>query len=103
MPGALASTRVSLNGGTQPRWPRDGRELFYVSSSGHLMAVPINPRETKFASGRPNGLFALGMHAKASDDIPYAVSRDGARFLLGKSAEDISPSAPLTVVLGWAR
>jgi hypothetical protein len=32
----------------------------------------------------------------------YDVSRDGARFLVGKAPGDVSPS-PLTVLLGWSR
>ncbi len=32
---------VSAAGGVQPRWRRDGHELFYVAPDGRLMAVPI--------------------------------------------------------------
>ena len=32
---------VSTGGGVQPRWRRDGRELFYVAPDARLMAVPI--------------------------------------------------------------
>ncbi|HYI92014.1 MAG TPA: hypothetical protein VEX68_00580, partial [Bryobacteraceae bacterium] len=106
-PGALAaatSTRVSINGGSHPQWRRDGRELFYLSPSGHLVTVPITPRGTEFAAGRPNELFALRARSRsaAGDLLPYAVSRDGARFLFGNASDDVSPS-PLTVVLGWSR
>ena len=67
------------------------------------MAVPINARETEFVSGRPNELFALGLRATSAAILQrYAVSRDGARFLIGRKPEDVSPS-PLTVVLGWSR
>jgi len=104
-PGALAavtSTRVSINGGSQPQWRRDGQELFYLSRSGRLVAVPINPRGTEFTAGRPNELFALGTRSRGAAELllRYAVSRDGARFLFGTPG-GMSPS-PLTVVLGWS-
>ena len=103
-PGAVRSTRVSINGGSQPQWRRDGRELFYLSRAAHLVAVPINPRGTEFTAGRPNELFALGERSRGAADalLRYAVSRDGTRFLFAKTPADVSPS-PLTVVLGWSR
>src|SRR6185369_459047 len=40
--GLGEKTRVSVSGGTSPRWRRDGAELFYVSTDNRsIMAVPI--------------------------------------------------------------
>ena len=33
--------QISPNGGSEPRWRRDGNELFYLASSNKLMSVPI--------------------------------------------------------------
>ena len=33
---------MSTGGGTEPRWRRDGKELFYVAPSGTLMAVDVS-------------------------------------------------------------
>ncbi len=70
----------------QPQWRREGRELFYLSRSAHLVAVPINPRGTEFTAGRPKELFALGGRSRGAADalLRYAVSRDGTRFLSQK-------------------
>ena len=41
-PGPGAKTIVSTGGGLQPRWRRDGKELFYVAPDGKLMAVAMH-------------------------------------------------------------
>jgi Tol biopolymer transport system component len=33
--------RVSTNGGYEPRWRADGREIYYLSEDRKLMAVPV--------------------------------------------------------------
>jgi Tol biopolymer transport system component len=38
---------VSTNGGTQPRWRRDGKELYFLAPDGELMAVPISIRNDR--------------------------------------------------------
>src|SRR2546425_4342176 len=40
-PGPGASSLISTNGGVQVRWRRDGKELFYISLDGRLVAVPF--------------------------------------------------------------
>jgi Tol biopolymer transport system component len=40
-PGSGNRSPVSTDGGTQVRWGRDGKELFYISRHGQLMAVPV--------------------------------------------------------------
>jgi Tol biopolymer transport system component len=47
---------ISSGGGTQPRWRRDGKELFYISPDGKLMAVDVTELPT-FRSGSPKPLF----------------------------------------------
>jgi hypothetical protein len=34
---------VSSGGGTQPRWRRDGRALYYLSADGTMMSVTLDP------------------------------------------------------------
>ena len=52
-PGPGAKIQVSNDGGTDPVWRRDGRELFYRNGD-RMMAVTISPGGT-FAGGRRNG------------------------------------------------
>ena len=47
-PPAAAKWQVSTEGGSQPRWRRDGKELFYLAADGRLMTVPIAPDELTF-------------------------------------------------------
>jgi hypothetical protein len=44
-------TLVSMRGGSQSTWRRDGREIFYVAANGAMMAVPVTS-ESRFEHGR---------------------------------------------------
>ena len=97
-PGAAGKWQVSRGGGSEPRWRRDGKEVFYLSPAGILMAVPVDASGT-FSSGTPAALFQVRGRAPISstDLFTYDVSRDGQRFLVN---EYIKPEhvAPLTIV-----
>lgn len=72
-------------GGGQPRWRRDGRELFYVMGNDTLMVVDVETEST-FRAGKPKRLFAvLGMRGNFPEEAPwlqkYDVSADGQRFV----------------------
>jgi hypothetical protein len=88
---------VSNGGGTQPRWNRNGKELFYLATDGDLMVVPVTPGTT-FNFEAPRALFRTTLNIGAQRQT-YSVSRDGQRFLLMKPAE--SATVPLTIVLNW--
>jgi Tol biopolymer transport system component len=72
--------RVSTEGGGQPKWRGDGRELFYVSPDGQLMAVDVRMSDGRMEVGLPVALFP-GVIADAIRDH-YAVTADGQRFLV---------------------
>ena len=98
-PGAAGKWQVSRGGGTEPRWRGDGKEMFYISPSGMLMAVPVSGDST-FATGPPAPLFQS--HARApissTDVFTYDVARDGKRFLVNRYVKpDHAP--PLTILL----
>ncbi|MEP6995344.1 MAG: protein kinase, partial [Acidobacteriota bacterium] len=94
--------RVSADGGSQPRWSRDGKELFYVHS-GQVMAVPVGRRGADPTFGQSQALFALpflAMNDPGFDQITrYDVSPDGRFLALLRSGED-APS-PLVFVQNW--
>jgi len=79
-PGSGAPSQVSIAGGSQARWRRDGRELFYVAPDRRLMAVPIRATQNrgKMDIGASVPLFSLGAGAL----VNYMVSPDGRRFLV---------------------
>src|SRR5262249_8668246 len=93
-------TRVSRNGGVAPLWRGDGKELFFVSLDGDLMAVDIklgNP----VSVGTPHTLFRLASSRDGYDAARYGydVARNGQQFLISSSLE--GGNAPITVVLNW--
>jgi Tol biopolymer transport system component len=82
--------RVSTAGGSSPRWPRAGGELFYITPDDQLMAVPATSG-TSLELGTPVRLFG--------PVYEFDVSADGLRFLATAPLPGAS-SAP-TVVLNW--
>ena len=93
-PQATERWQVSTDGGREPRWRRDGKELFFLSPSNDLMSVQMDagrPVETSVAQK----LFPIG---DAADT--YDVAGDGKRFLLIVPDRDI-PNPPITVVFHW--
>ena len=100
-PGATAASgkrQLSLNGGSAPRWRRDGRELYYLAGDGKLMAVAITPGSA-LQFGAAHALFApSGLQVNA--DRGYTLTGDGQRFLfVTRAADAVVP--PFTVVLNW--
>ena len=91
--------RISINGGTQPRWQRDGRELFYVAPDGRLMAATITAAPT-FDAGMPRALFKTRMAQVGTFGTNYAVAADGQRFLIS-SITETPPPPSMTIVLNW--
>ena len=90
--------RVSSDGGSQPSWRRDGRELYYVSPDSRLMAVSAElGGDPRF--GLPSALFEAPLQTSATDIGLYAARADGERFLLVA----VRKGGPLglSVVLNW--
>src|SRR5262249_38120786 len=57
-PDAAQRLRVTTEGGSQPRWSRDGKELFYIAS-GQLVAVPVESKGDQLIFGQHRPLFRL--------------------------------------------
>jgi Tol biopolymer transport system component len=85
--------KVSTNGGEQPTWRRDGRELFYRQGT-KLMAVSVASGRD-FAAGTPTMLFE-GL--RTDSGLSYDIALDG-RFLVNRLVE--RTDAPLTLVTDW--
>jgi len=98
-PDSGGKWQISNNGGTQPHWRRDGKELFYLSPDKKLMAVEVNGSSNTFESGIPKTLFDL--HIPPTDRFSdYDVTADGQRFLVNTVVEQ-NVHSPVTVVLNW--
>jgi len=99
-PGPGGKWQISTDGGSEPVWNRNGRELFYRSGD-KMMAVDI-ATQTGFTAGTPRMLFQ-GPYEKAPIPVSdYDISPDGQRFLMVKSSEQ-TQAAPtqINVVLNW--
>jgi Tol biopolymer transport system component len=90
---AGAKVRVSADGGGSPRWRRDGRELFYLSSDGRLVAVPVRTHPS-LELGTPVALFMAEKMAKRAD---FDVAPDGTRFIAVVDGAD----AAVAVIQHW--
>jgi len=101
-PESRGKWQVSTGGGEQPRWRSDGKELFYLSSEGKMMAAPVTIA-TNFDAGTPVALFQPNLRQPASsrDLFVYDVSRDGQRFLILTQVKQ-AETAPMSVILNWA-
>jgi Tol biopolymer transport system component len=89
--------QISTEGGNDPQWRRDGKELFYISGS-KLMAVEIKAAGATVEAGLPKELFEL--RAGPILRNRYVPAANGQRFLVVGINEQTS-SAPIHVVLNW--
>jgi serine/threonine-protein kinase len=72
---------VSVRGGTEPLWSRDGRELFYRNSQGEMVAVRVQT-DPVFSVGPASVLFSDAAYRRTSVHRQYDVAPDGERFLM---------------------
>ena len=100
-PAFNSKWQVSRGGGEEPRWRRDGKELFYLAPGGTLMAVDVKTG-AGFEAGSPTALFLthLRQPISAMDFFSYDVTDDGQKFLVNAKL-DTSNAAPLAVILNW--
>jgi serine/threonine protein kinase/Tol biopolymer transport system component len=92
----MSMTMVSTGGALPPRWSRDGRELFYTSADGRMMAVSVRTAPS-LEVGTPSPLFAIGGRWGWRD---FEVSTDGKRFL-AVVPQSMANEQPLSVVQHW--
>ena len=89
---------VSQDGGEQPRWSRDGKELFYVKKDTlYIVAVFTQPN---FTMGAATELFT-SPDLEWPFRIPiYDVSLDGQRFVTVETIGE-APPARIRIVHNW--
>jgi Tol biopolymer transport system component len=102
-PGASAGGQwqVSTSGGISPKWRADGKELYYITPDGKLMAAPIAAKAGTIEPGTPAVLFQtriVGGGTDLSYGSEYDVSGDG-RFLINTVLEDTA--SPITILQNW--
>ena len=99
-PEGTSSVLISIGGGSEASWRRDGQELFYVAPQGGLMAVALTLSGQVKAS-RPTELFRAPIPPeRRQNGTRYASSADGRRFLIPVTVGETLQTA-LSVVLNW--
>jgi dipeptidyl aminopeptidase/acylaminoacyl peptidase len=100
---------ISNNGGTQPRWRPDGKELFYVASSQAIMAVDVTPG-APFKAGVPKHVMdadvfvSLGQATAAGTAVSgfrWDSAAGGQRFLVITTPQGEPASSSINVELNW--
>ncbi|HJZ96345.1 MAG TPA: protein kinase [Candidatus Solibacter sp.] len=101
-PAGAGKYQISTGGGIQPRWRRDGKELFYFGLDGKIMAVDVKT-SPRFEAGVPHPLFDPRVFAQfAQITFRYDVTADGQKFVVDRQAQVEAPeSQSITVVLNW--
>jgi dipeptidyl aminopeptidase/acylaminoacyl peptidase len=91
---------VSADGGGWPRWSRDGRELFWVTDGGDLMAAQVRRSGSRLEIASPRARFRLNAREPVRlDAYGYDVLPDG-RFVVNRLIAEPGTSA-ITIVLNW--
>ena len=91
-PGLGRKVQISAAGGYSPRWNRNGRELFYQTSSAIMAVAILDPQNLRV--GAPVRLFPYA-------GGPYDVSPDGQRFLTMEQGATARSLSPLHLVQNW--
>lgn len=103
-PSGQRRWQVSTDGGFEPKWRGDGRELFYVSADQQMMSVTVAANADGFEAGRPTPLFRTTvLGAPFQNGVvrnEYAVTRDGQRFLINEPIDGAAAHA-IRVLVNW--
>ena len=101
-PAADRETQISTDGGEQPRWRSDGKELFFEAGDGKLNFVAVNAQGEMFTASAPQPLFDMYLaQTENGAQFQYDVSADGNRFL--SVTRGTAGRAPLlNVIVNWA-
>ena len=90
--------KVSVNGGGEPVWSHDGRELFFRQRTT-MLSVEVETEPT-FRTGVPRVLFSGEYDFAPIGHQHYDVSPDGERFLMIKHGRPTGPNQ-VNVILNW--
>ncbi len=82
-PGATGKVQVSTGGGEYPIWRADGKEIFYRTQDGSIMAAGVEAANSNFRVGAVRRLFQVSLSSEgAGYQRKYDVTADGQEFLV---------------------
>jgi Tol biopolymer transport system component len=96
-PASGAKYQASAQAGIDPRWRRDGKELFYLAPGNMLTAVAVSTQGDNLVLGEERPLFRLPISGARSR---YDVAPDG-RFLAAAIPDDMNGSQAAEVIVNW--
>jgi hypothetical protein len=99
-PASSALWQISDAGGQMPRWRGDGKEIFYLSLDGKMMAARVSTNSGVFQSSTPQFLFNASPPQLRTTNFEYDVSPDGQHFLMIEPLEKPEYQS-LTLVSDW--
>ena len=99
-PGPGEKWPISVEGGSEPVWPRHGRQLFYRAGDA-MMAVDVETSPT-FSAGKPHKLFDTPYERSIALWPNFDASADGQRLLMVKRGNPSPAASHINVVLNWA-
>jgi len=99
VPGPGQKWTISADGGSEPVWTRNGRQLFYRRGNA-VFAVEVQTAPT-FSAGRPRQLFEKSYETSLGFFPNYDATADGARLLMVKEADSLPNPVQINVVLNW--
>ena len=97
--GTGSTIPISTQGGQEPLWAPDGKELFYRTAD-HVIVVDIET-QPDFRASRPRILFEDRFVPGTPYGRNYDVDRTGKRFLMIGSAATTTTSTQIVVVQNW--
>lgn len=102
-PGPGGEVQVSSEGGREPLWSRNGKQLFYVGGAKEDEYWVADVRtDGSFSSSTPRLLFKSDQFPRASPTRTWDISLDGQRFLMVKFGEQkTQPVTELILVQNW--
>ena len=104
-PAGEGRQKISIQGGEQPRWRGDGKELFFLGADGNMMAVAVKSApgaKPSFDAGTPRPLFEAHLAQVFNDTLfEYDVTADGERFLLDVAGGSSLSAPQLDIVVNW--
>jgi Tol biopolymer transport system component len=100
VPAGGERRQVSVEGGVQATWRKDGRELYYLGLDGGVYAVALDPSGPSLRVGPPSLLFRSALPVISAVVEQYRPSGDGQRFLFCLPLTAVR-SEPLRMILNW--
>ncbi|MFN7938871.1 MAG: protein kinase [Bryobacteraceae bacterium] len=100
--GGLASEsgtwQLSRDGGDQPLWRGDGKEIVYIGNGGQMTAVPVTTEGNQVHAGTPVTLFFTQPNLRGYDMTP-----DGSRFLMPLIVPGEQDETSIGFIYNWPK